>query len=640
MTALASVWEFGGCSRHPGSDTETILHAQGTFGSSSVAIRTEGSVALGRAMRPTLPEDVADNQPFFSATRNIALVADVRVDNRVELIEALCDPPRPLISDAELVFRAYQRWGDRFPEHLIGDFAVVVWDRNQQRISLFRDPTGQRPLHFVRSSNRLAVASTAKGLLSLPWVDKTLDFETLALFVGDVPRRGQRTYFKSIQRVEPGHAVFLGSSSTTSHPYWKFPREILRLHRPEDYVDAFREQLDRATAARLRGSELGLGTHLSSGIDSSAVTATAALKVRTGARLVAFTGAPRPGFAGAVPAGRAGDESHPASSLAAMFPNLEHVILRDPLSPLAVLRRDANLYDEPLGLPCNQTWWSAIHDRARDLGIRVMLTGESGNYTISAGGISVLARYLGAGATKSWAHEVTSLRRASFGMPGLLAASFGPWLPHLIWRSAMRYARGPSASEESLSVLKPRYRDHARPLQRFARGERPARNEAVQRWRMMQDQDPGSFRHGVLEHWRLDERDVASDRRLAEFMFSIPPEMLLHDGETRRMARLGLADRIPASTWSCARGYQGADWYERLNRKSLLSEWAFLRQSPSVNEFLDAPAVQKIIESWPDRGFETGPVISKYRLMLLRVLSAAHFAMASSGDGAKLGCSG
>jgi hypothetical protein len=138
----------------------------------------------------------------------------------------------------------------------------------------------------------------------------------------------------------------------------------------------------------------------------------------------------------------------------------------------------------------------------------------------------------------------------------------------------------------------------------------------------------------------LDERDVASDRRLAEFMFSIPPEMLLHDGETRRMARLGLADRIPASTWSCARGYQGADWYERLNRKSLLSEWAFLRQSPSVNEFLDAPAVQKIIESWPDRGFETGPVISKYRLMLLRVLSAAHFAMASSGDGAKLGCSG
>lgn len=594
-------------------------------------------------MRPTLREDAFDNQPFFSPERNITLIADVRVDNRDELTSLLCDSRQATISDAELVFHAYLRWGERLTEHLIGDFAIVVWDQNRQCLCLFRDPTGQRPLHFVQTSNRLAVASTAKGLFSLSWVDSSLDYETLVQFVSDVPREGQETYFKCIRRVEPGHVVLLERSSLSSRSYWQFPEKTLRFRHSGDYVDAFREHLDRATSARLRGSELGLGTHLSSGIDSSAIASTAARLVGSTRRAVAFTSAPRIGFDGPVPSGRVGDESRSASLVAATFPNLNHVILRNPLCPLAVLRRDANLYDEPLGLPCNQSWWSAIHERARDLGIGVMLTGESGNYTISAGSISVLSRYVGEGAIGSWAHEVTSLRRAGFGIPGLLTASFAPWFPDGIWRTAMRYARGPSASQEVLPLLQHRYRNYVRASQSRSRGGRPHRNEAIHRWRLMQNQDPGSFRHGVLEHWKLDERDVASDRRLAEFMFSIPREMLLNQGETRRMARLGLADRVPTSAWLSPRGYQGADWYERLDRTSLINEWAFLRRSPSVNEFLDASAVQKLIESWPERGFETGPVISRYRLMLLRLLSAAHFVAASAGEkeiSPAEGCSG
>ena len=79
----------------------------------------------------------------------------------------------------------------------------------------------------------------------------------------------------------------------TSHRYWNPPRRTLHFKDPRDYEAAVRSELDRAVRARLRGASNLVGTQLSAGLDSSAVTATAAMQMSATASLVAYTSAPR-----------------------------------------------------------------------------------------------------------------------------------------------------------------------------------------------------------------------------------------------------------------------------------------------------------------------------------------------------------
>src|SRR6185503_3096149 len=113
---------------------------------------------------------------------------------------------------------------------------------------------------------------------------------------------GGAGYYEGIRRVEPGHILFVQEGRIDSRPYWAPQRTTLSLPRFEDYRDAFREQLDQAVRARLRGADDLVATHLSAGWDSSSVTATAA-RLDPGRRILAFTSVPRPG-SDAPPLGR------------------------------------------------------------------------------------------------------------------------------------------------------------------------------------------------------------------------------------------------------------------------------------------------------------------------------------------------
>jgi len=86
--------------------------------------------------------------------------------------------------------------------------------------------------------------------------------------------------------------------------------------------------LDQSVKCRLRGVN-DVGAHLSGGLDSSAVAATAArLLAPSGGRVIAFTAVPREGYDGPVPRHRFADEGHHAAATAALYPNMEHVLVR------------------------------------------------------------------------------------------------------------------------------------------------------------------------------------------------------------------------------------------------------------------------------------------------------------------------
>src|SRR4029079_12805868 len=135
------LWHFDG--RPDAADgCARMLAGQEVYGPHHVAQWSNNAVALGRRLTRVLPEDVFDSQPLVQGDSHYVLVADVRLDNRNELTEALRIPSQQArnLCDASILLAAIERWDDSCPEHLVGDYAFAAWDKTRLRLLLARDP--------------------------------------------------------------------------------------------------------------------------------------------------------------------------------------------------------------------------------------------------------------------------------------------------------------------------------------------------------------------------------------------------------------------------------------------------------------------------------------------------------------------
>jgi len=276
MTALAGLWRLDG-NPEAAEACGRMLEAQRIYGPDDGAQWSEGPVALGRRLARLLPEDAYDGQPLHSADGHVVLVADVRLDNREELYAALNLPAERagLSSDADILLAAYVRWAEDCVDRLVGDFAFALWDKLAWRFVLARDPLGARPLHYHCGARFFAFASMPKGLHAMAEIPRQPDEDYLTWEMIAAGPLGTRTCFKDIERVEPGHIAVVTRDGVSARRFWKPERKTLALRSADAYAEACREQLDIAVRCRLRGAN-HVATHLSAGLDSSAVTATAA----------------------------------------------------------------------------------------------------------------------------------------------------------------------------------------------------------------------------------------------------------------------------------------------------------------------------------------------------------------------------
>lgn len=273
MTLLAGVWRFGGprdgnvaCDADASTRTlAAMIDAQRAGVAAHPLITVSGGVALAQAdlgaaaQVPPVPP-AAPSAPV--------LVADARIDNRAELLAQLGLRESTPVDDSALVALAQQRWGADLVDHLLGDFAIAWWDAGQEALVLVRDPTGQRPLYYHVGDGFVVVASMPQGLFALDGVRPAINSEALTRFVADVPSDGAGSFFRDVARVPPAHVVRITRGGVSARRYWSMPAREVRYARDDDYVQAFREQLDRATVARLRDAGPIVAAHLSGGIDS------------------------------------------------------------------------------------------------------------------------------------------------------------------------------------------------------------------------------------------------------------------------------------------------------------------------------------------------------------------------------------
>ena len=72
----------------------------------------------------------------------------------------------PIPTCAAIVAAAYKKWGEDFMEHLEGEFACIVWDKELEKVILVRDPFGHKPLHYYIDDRKLLISSEIKGIIA------------------------------------------------------------------------------------------------------------------------------------------------------------------------------------------------------------------------------------------------------------------------------------------------------------------------------------------------------------------------------------------------------------------------------------------------------------------------------------------
>ncbi len=140
--------------------------------------------AMGHWHFWTTPEEVGEKQPLELPCFPFTIVMDGRLDNRPELIHNLKINPLDgnHFSDAALVLYAYDHWGEHCFEHFIGEFALVLLDRNKELLICARDPLGDRTLFFSFKGNLLVVASEPWAVANADGIPPSINESAVAYY--------------------------------------------------------------------------------------------------------------------------------------------------------------------------------------------------------------------------------------------------------------------------------------------------------------------------------------------------------------------------------------------------------------------------------------------------------------------------
>ncbi|RSN71007.1 asparagine synthase (glutamine-hydrolyzing) [Actinomadura sp. WAC 06369] len=423
-------------------------------------------------------------------------------------------------SDTEVLLAAYLEWGEDLVARLNGMYAFAIWDEREQRLLLVRDRLGIKPLYYARLGGGIVFGSEPKALLAHPEMNAEVDLEGLAELLA-VPRArtpGHAVY-RGMREVKPGRLVVADASGVRERRYWQVearPHTGDFRATTEEVRSLLEDIVERQIVA-----DVPVGTLLSGGIDSSAITALAA--GRFAGELTSYSvSVPAPARPGSDLWRPSPDE--PYAQLVAERLGIKHSVVQ--------VGTDGLVEDIELGLRARDLpGWGDL-----DISMHHLFRGVREDCTVALSGESADEMFGG----YTWQTDERYVGHTSF-----------PWMygrrqPEVLLREEVRRAIRPEEYEAD------RYRDALAEVPRLA-GEDPGarrRREVfhlgLTRWlgALLDRKDRMSMAVG------LEVRVPFADHRLAEYLFNVPADLKTGRGAEgggmeKALLRRACADLLP-----------------------------------------------------------------------------------------------
>lgn len=503
------------------------LQPNGTFSETLIgdatAVSTIGLRLIARPYAST-PEMIDEKQPLLEPRSLLAY--EGRVDNRGDVAFALGKPELAHASDGAVLAAAYEAWGASLSAKVIGEFAYVVFDRDDAKIVAGQDSMGVRRIYYRSDGDRIWITSDLRFLFEqFPDARTSFDPETMPEYFAAVlqPWSG-RTIWRGIRELGRGRALVMRGTVLEEPAVWR-PDPGRRFHFRDSHEcdETFRAVLFQGVAASLRTSGPIL-CDLSGGYDSSTVCVVASRLARAGL-------CPSGPIISWACQNERSDESAFREAVSRECGVESHVIeMKDHLP----FRMFSDEETPTIGLVQLGAADEAIRRFAEARGIRTRLTGHGGDALYHKGlPPHYLADWLRAGRFVDWARDLSAyvrrgshsvwhlLRDCSLGSLDMQAGTARLPLPN--WLSP-RFRRAMEETEHDFQHRRERV---------FAS---PAR-ELIYRCTLL----------FIPPHRRLlpDERLPLVYRPMVELMLGLDWEHLVRPGEDRVLMRRALRGILP-----------------------------------------------------------------------------------------------
>ena len=225
------------------------------------------------------------HQPMFSPSGRYAITYNGEVYN-FQWLRSECEKAGLAFKggcDTEVILAAIELWGiEAAVKKFTGMFAFALWDRQDRVLYLCRDRLGKKPLYYGRIGKAFCFGSELKALCALPFFEREIDRDVLALLVQYSFTPSPLSIYKDIFKVSPGSIIRVkagnGDFTIREIAYWSLA-DAAKNGQANPFEGNFTEAtealdalLGDAVQSRMI-SDVPLGAFLSGGVDSSTIVA-------------------------------------------------------------------------------------------------------------------------------------------------------------------------------------------------------------------------------------------------------------------------------------------------------------------------------------------------------------------------------
>ncbi len=247
-------------------------------------------VALGMRRLAIIDLDKG-RQPISSTDGRFLIFFNGEIYNYKELKKELSDYVFKTESDTEVILAGFIKWGaNGVLSRLRGMFALAIYDTEEHKILLARDPFGIKPLYYWKEDGRVkAFSSEIKSFLELYSFRPEVNDRAVVNFLSYQYNPLDETFFKNVYKLAPNHllAIDLKTGVFDIESYGQFnfsPDEKLE---EEPTKQKILETMEDSVSHHMI-ADVPVGSFLSGGIDSS-IIATLMQKIRGEKKIKTFT---------------------------------------------------------------------------------------------------------------------------------------------------------------------------------------------------------------------------------------------------------------------------------------------------------------------------------------------------------------
>jgi asparagine synthase (glutamine-hydrolysing) len=237
-------------------------------------------VGLGHRRLAILDLSSLGKQPMISDDGNMIISYNGEIYNYVQIRETLTSLGYKFRSnsDTEVVLKAFQEWGSECLHKFNGMFAIAIYNISEDELFLARDRYGIKPLYVYHDSRKIVFASEIKSILQHPDIETDLSIKALNEYFSFQNIFSNLTFFEGIKLIPAATYTFLSCAKNNGlnfKKYWDYNFAEDLTITEKDAISETSRLFEQAVNRQLIG-EVELGTFLSGGMDSGAITAIAA----------------------------------------------------------------------------------------------------------------------------------------------------------------------------------------------------------------------------------------------------------------------------------------------------------------------------------------------------------------------------